>query len=225
MSPVDPAREPAPCRRSADDSMSVRRSPHVTLTGDRSGEYVVVEERADGCLVVAPATASRPRPAPRPAKRHAGASGLLALLSRSAEAPRTIPEALEAWGVELLADESVTDFLLVDIDGRTGFAAVTNERFIFVAETDTGPGVAEEHRLTSVRDVELVRRAIRHKLRVAWEGSETIIGAADRNALSRLQQRLASGPLRRQGWPSQGYCRQRRNVGRAWTRVFVRGAR
>jgi hypothetical protein len=29
---------------------------HVTLTGDRSGEYVLIEERSDGSLVVAPDT-------------------------------------------------------------------------------------------------------------------------------------------------------------------------
>ena len=30
--------------------------PHVKLTGDRNGEYVVVEERPDGSLLVAPDT-------------------------------------------------------------------------------------------------------------------------------------------------------------------------
>jgi hypothetical protein len=34
--------------------MAVQRAAHVTLSGDRSGEYVVVEEREDGGLVLAP---------------------------------------------------------------------------------------------------------------------------------------------------------------------------
>lgn len=29
---------------------------HITLSGDRSGDYVLVEERSDGSLVVAPDT-------------------------------------------------------------------------------------------------------------------------------------------------------------------------
>ena len=33
-----------------------QRAARITLTGDRSGEYVVVEERPDGSLVVAPDT-------------------------------------------------------------------------------------------------------------------------------------------------------------------------
>jgi hypothetical protein len=34
--------------------MSIDEAPHVTLSGDRSGEYIVVEEREDGALVLAP---------------------------------------------------------------------------------------------------------------------------------------------------------------------------
>ena len=36
--------------------MGIHRDEHVTLTGDVSGEYVVVEKRDDGSLVVAPDT-------------------------------------------------------------------------------------------------------------------------------------------------------------------------
>jgi hypothetical protein len=38
--------------------MAVERAPHVTLSGDVSGEYVVVERRDDGSLVVAPDTSA-----------------------------------------------------------------------------------------------------------------------------------------------------------------------
>lgn len=33
--------------------------PHVTLAGDRDGEYVIREERPDGTLVLAPETAAQ----------------------------------------------------------------------------------------------------------------------------------------------------------------------
>ena len=36
--------------------MSAERAARVTLSGDRSGDYVVVEEHDDGSLVVAPDT-------------------------------------------------------------------------------------------------------------------------------------------------------------------------
>jgi hypothetical protein len=33
--------------------------PHVTLAGDRDGEYVVLEERPDGTLLLTPETVAR----------------------------------------------------------------------------------------------------------------------------------------------------------------------
>lgn len=33
--------------------------PHVTLAGDRDGEYVIREERPDGTLILAPETAAQ----------------------------------------------------------------------------------------------------------------------------------------------------------------------
>jgi hypothetical protein len=33
-----------------------QQMPHVTLAGDRTGEYVIAEERADGTLVLLPDT-------------------------------------------------------------------------------------------------------------------------------------------------------------------------
>lgn len=38
--------------------MAVQRAIHVTLSGDLSGDYVVVEERNDGSLVVPPDTSA-----------------------------------------------------------------------------------------------------------------------------------------------------------------------
>ena len=36
--------------------MSAERAAHVKLSGDRSGDYVVVDERDDGSIVLAPDT-------------------------------------------------------------------------------------------------------------------------------------------------------------------------
>jgi len=36
--------------------MAVERAARVTLSGDRTGDYIVLEERQDGSLVVAPET-------------------------------------------------------------------------------------------------------------------------------------------------------------------------
>jgi hypothetical protein len=38
--------------------VATERTEHVTLSGDRSGDYVVVEVRPDGSLVVAPDTSA-----------------------------------------------------------------------------------------------------------------------------------------------------------------------
>jgi hypothetical protein len=38
--------------------VATEQTKHVTLSGDRTGEYVVLEERDDGSLVVAPDTSA-----------------------------------------------------------------------------------------------------------------------------------------------------------------------
>jgi hypothetical protein len=172
--------------------MNSQRPLHVTLTGDRSGDYVIVEERPDGSLLVAPETSRRSGRAARQRAPGAGSTLLSEMLFRSKQSPTTVPEALQGWGVELREDELVWEFLVADVDGRTGYVAVTSQRFIFVAQIGRGLGVAQEHLLSSARDVEFVRRGMKHKLRVTWNGSETLIGASDRHSLSRLQQLLAS---------------------------------
>jgi hypothetical protein len=170
--------------------MDSQRPLYVTLTGDRSGDYVVIEERPDGSLVVAPHIARGSRGAARPRAPHAGNTLLSGMLFRSKQAATTVPEALDDWGVELREDELVWEFLVADVDGRTGFVAVTSQRFIFVTRIGRELGVAQEHLLSTARDVELIRRGMRHKLHVAWNGSETLIGASDRHSLSRLQELL-----------------------------------
>lgn len=184
-----PGWSPAPCETPPMDS---RRPRRVTLSGELSGAYLVVEERDDGSLVVAP----------DPSRRGAGASSRQApasigsmfsgLLTRPPTSPPDVPAILEGWGVELGEDEDVADFFIADIDGRTGFAAVTTQRFIFAGNTGRGVNVLQEHLLSAARNVELVGRRRKQKLRVTWHGTDCVIGVLDREALTRLEQHLTT---------------------------------
>lgn len=171
--------------------MDSARRRRVTLSGELSGNYVVVEERSDGSLVLTPDTSKRA--ASSPARQAAGGVGSLfsGLLARPAPGPPDVPAILEGWGVELAEEEGVDDFLIADIDGTTGFVAITTQRFIFAANTGRGVGVLQEHLLSAARNVELVGRRRKPKLRVSWHGSESVIGVLDRGALTRLEQRLS----------------------------------
>jgi hypothetical protein len=171
--------------------MDSERRRHVTLSGDLAGNYVVVEERPDGSLVVAPDPSRRSvAAARRPA--HEGIGSLFSgLLSRPPSTPPNVPEILEGWGVALGEDEDINEFLIADIDGTTGFLAVTTQRFIFAAGSGKGLGVVQEHLLSAARNVEVVGRRRRAKLRVTWHGAESTIGLLDRDALSRLHETLA----------------------------------
>jgi hypothetical protein len=165
---------------------------YVTLTGDIAGEYVVVEERADGSLVVAPDPSRRSKAtARRPAERGGAGALLSGLLSRPPIEPPNVPELLDGWGVELGEGEAISEFLIADVDGKTGFLAITTQRFIFAAQSGKGLGVVQEHLLSAARNVELVGRRRRPKLRVTWHGSESVIGVLDRDATSRLQETLS----------------------------------
>ncbi len=179
----------------------------MTLTGDRAGEYLVVDERPDGALVIVP----NPHPAPRATSGPARAPGaavapggsaaapqappgtfgglLSGLLSGRRQRPTTVPGALAEWGVALTEDELIRAFVVVDVDGRGGFVAVTTERFLFVPQTGAGTGSGLEHRLSTLRGVELVREHWREKLRITWDESETIV-SGPRQALSDLRGRL-----------------------------------
>lgn len=158
----------------------------VTLSGAKSGEYLVVEERSDGSLVLAPSRSSRPARASRTPASPIGT--LFSGLRRPVDTlPTSDAEVLEGWGLQVREDERIRDVFLADLDQTKGFLAITSERFVFAADASRGRTVVEEHPLSTVRGVEMVRRGIRHKLRVSWEGAECVIGVLDRTALSRLQ--------------------------------------
>jgi hypothetical protein len=113
------------------------------------------------------------------------------LLPRSRPEPASVPTLLEGWGVELAEDEGVEEFLMAEIDGKTGFVAVTNQRFIFAAHAGREVTVVQEHLLSAARNVELVGRRRKQKLRVSWHGSDSLIWVPDRDAFARLQRKLA----------------------------------
>jgi len=172
--------------------MDPERRRHVTLSGDLAGDYVVVEERPDGSIVVAPDPSGRSGAAarrPAPEGVHSLFSGLF---NRPPSTPPNVPEILDGWGVVLGDDEDVREFLIAEIDGTTGFLVVTTQRFIFAAGSGKTLGVVQEHLLSAARNVELIGRRRRPKLRVTWHGSVSTIGVLDRDALPRLQETLAS---------------------------------
>ncbi len=115
---------------------------------------------------------------------------LSGLLNRPPSTPPNAPEILEGWGVELGEDEDISEFLIADVDGTTGFLAVTSQRFIFAAGSGKALRVVQEHLLSAARNVELVGRRRRQKIRVTWHGSESSIGVLDRDALPRLHEIL-----------------------------------
>jgi len=164
----------------------------VTLSGARSGNYVVAEERPDGSLVLTPDTSRRA--ANPPARQATGAINSLfsGLLARPEKGPPDVPAILENWGVELAQDEGVEDFLIADVDGTTGFVAITTQRFLFAANTGRGVSVLQEHLLSAARNVELIGRRRKPKLRVSWHGTESVIGVLERDALARLEQHLTA---------------------------------
>lgn len=171
--------------------MSPGRPRYVSLSGDLSGNYVVVEERPDGSLVVAPEPGRRPQQVRRPPARPSGGGLLAALLPQARVEPATVPEMLDEWGVELAEDEVVDDFLLAEIDGETGFITITSRRFMFASGKRREVTVVHEHLLSAARNVEVVGRRRKQRLRVSWHGSGSLIWVPDRDAFERLHRKLA----------------------------------
>jgi hypothetical protein len=157
----------------------------------------VLEERADGSLVVAP---ERPSAAPDASPPPIGAAGgalMKLFLANRRPATRNVPELLAGWGIPLRANEEISEFVTAELDDRMGFLAVTTERIIFVPHGSRRAGAAEveEHLLYAARNVELVRSGLGHKLRVSWHGRERLIGGLTREALTRIRDLLTPGPL------------------------------
>jgi hypothetical protein len=105
-------------------------------------------------------------------------------------------ELLQERGVELDEQERIEEFFVADVDDEAGFLAITSRRFIFVVDRGKGKTVVHEHLLSAARDVALVRRALRQRLRVTWHGAESLVGGVDRKAITRLQGHLQDRRLR-----------------------------
>jgi hypothetical protein len=169
--------------------MDSRGRAIVTLSGDLSGDYVVVEERPDGSVVLAPTSSTRSGGATRRPASNVG-SLLSGLLSPSPRKRMTTEEILEEWGVQLREGELPGELFVADVDDKPGFVAITSQRFIFVANAGSGLTAVEEHLLSAARNVQVLRRGVRHKLRVTWHGTDSLIVTPDRKALERLQHHL-----------------------------------
>jgi hypothetical protein len=163
----------------------------VTLTGDVSGAYLVVEERSDGSLVLAPDVSKRSGAAP--SMPPSPIATLLSGLVTPREKPTSGVEVLQGWGVELGDDERIEEFFVAEVDDGVGFLAVTSQRFIF---SESGKRPTFEYLLSAIRSVELVRQGLRSKLCISWDGAESLVGGLDRKAIARLQQHLQDRGLR-----------------------------
>lgn len=165
--------------------MTSVRPVRVRLTGDREGSYVVAEERADGSLVLTPDGLG-------PGRVFADSSGLFAqLFRRPSRAAPTPSEALSAWGVDLLEDESVDEFAVADVDGQHGFVALTNHRFIFLARTRTSLAPQQEYPLTQLVSVEGLGRRGKAVLRVGFkQAAPIVVEGHDGGRFEQLKARL-----------------------------------
>jgi hypothetical protein len=92
--------------------------------------------------------------------------------------------------VRLRQDELPGEMFVADVDEKPGFVTITSQRFIFVADTGNGLSVVQENLLSAARNVQLIRRGMRQRLRVTWHGTDSVIVTPDRKSLARLQQYL-----------------------------------
>jgi hypothetical protein len=167
--------------------MAAGRPARVHLTGDRVGAYIVSEERADGSLVLTPDSSRRRRVA-------VDSPGTLAqLLFRRRQEERfpTSREALDAWGVALLEDESIAEFAMADVDKEHGYVAVTSERVIFLVRSAGSLAPRWEHSLGQFLSVGESARRGKGAVVIEWhDAAPTVIESRDRAALERLRASL-----------------------------------
>jgi hypothetical protein len=168
--------------------MNERRLRRVTLSGDLAGEYVVIEERDDGTLVIARASGGT-APAPPRTESRFGTLGRMFRRSRTTNA--TVPELLAGWGIQLRGKEEVEAFLTADVDGTPGFLALTTERLIFVPHGGAGTSAVQVHARTALRGVEPIRQGLSHALRIDWGETASLITRAGPAELARLHDALS----------------------------------
>jgi hypothetical protein len=158
----------------------------VKLSGDRDGEYVVVEEHDDGSLVL------EPDPAPPPSRRASRSLGGLRL--RRPESTATLPQTLHELGVRLERAETIREFRLAELDGVPGYGLVTNQRFQFLETTETKPHRTVDRRLTELRQAALTDRVRGARLDLHWSDRTEQVLTGGRDELARLQAALTAPP-------------------------------
>jgi hypothetical protein len=160
--------------------------PRVMLSGDRDGDYVVVEERDDGSLVL------EPDPAPIPTRRASRPFGGLRL--RHPESTATLPQTLRKLGVRLEHAEAIREFRLGELDGVPGFGLVTDRRFQFLATTDTKPHCTVDRPLTDLREAALTDRVRGAHLDLRWSDQTRQVLIGGRDELTSLRAALTTPP-------------------------------
>lgn len=158
--------------------------PRVLLSGDRDGDYVIVEEHDDGSLVL--------EPDPAPSRRARRSLGGLRL--RRPESTATLPQTLRELGVRLERAEAIREFRLGELDGVPGFGLVTNRRFQFLATTDAKPHSTVDRRLTELRQAALTDRVRGARLDLLWSDQTRHVLSGGRDELARLQAALTAPP-------------------------------
>jgi hypothetical protein len=175
--------------------MTFDHPERVYLTGAREGAYLVTEERADGSLTLKRDDAPRLRRRRAPREVTDDLGPLAHLFRRRPEPTRTADAALDAWGVDLLDDEALGEFLLADIDERHGFVAVTNHRLIFLERNGAVLQPRQEHPLSQLMSVEPMARGRKARLMIKWDGAPPMsINSTNRAQLERLRAQLLSPP-------------------------------
>jgi hypothetical protein len=158
--------------------------PRVTLSGDRDGDYVVVEEHDDGSLVL--------ELDPAPTRRTSRPFGGLRL--RRPESTATLPQTLHQLGVRLERAEAVREFRLGELDGVPGFGLVTDRRFQFIATSTTSPHPIVDRRLTELREATLTDRVRGARVDLHWSDHTQQVLSGRRDELARLQPALTTRP-------------------------------
>lgn len=168
--------------------MTTESPPRVSLSGDRVGAYVVVEERADGSMVIAPDRSGTRAPGSQDTH---DAHPLIALLRPGRQVQRPTHEVLADWGVPLLGAERLVEFALADVGKRQGFVLLTTERIVYLVRGRAGLEPVFERPRSALSTVELTHRRRRTQLAVTWpDGESLILAGPDRAALERVEAEL-----------------------------------
>lgn len=104
----------------------------------------------------------------------------------------TLPDVLAAWGLGLRAAEEVAFFLLATVDDRSGYALVTNQRFVFFARTARGKHERVlEYPLAELSEVSVAGGRLRRRLELRGPDFHHLVQGAARSDLERLVDYLA----------------------------------